>query len=512
MDFIIVFILIFFLCIVKYSLSESISNKFSVVFSIVMSNLSSTMILGIPMEIYLFGTQIFWGFIAEACAYFFIIDYFLIKFYECKCESIYEYLEQRFGRVFKKIFIFQFIIPGFLFVPLYLYLSCLTINQIYMINIDVLILSIGFLCSCLTFSGVKNLISLDFINAIILLFVILFIIIISTTLQTSHNFISTILHSERLNYFMFNPSPFLRISFIPMLLSSFISGVESVSLDEGVMIKLKQFGTLKEKKEILKCVYIGIFLIKSVLVFFGLLIYEKYTMKDPVLLNVISQYKNIVPLFVKETMADFPLFIFLFVYSVVSTSFSCILIRIHTSSTIVYDIFSTNTNKLYKNIISSCVCLICILITLVIKNLTDIYQLVISFCGLLTGGNFGIFVMGFYFKHVGNLAICIGNFTSLFVNSMLIIGYQYMLYEQKFVYKTRPLYAIINGTTISNEIHKSFSKINYDLYIKNLGINYFFLISFVFYNLIGFIVLVSVSLLASFAIKLITRKKQVVNI
>lgn len=490
-------ILLLFSCnTIKNTKIYRIFQKYSAIFSIILSNISNTIILGIPMEIYLFGSQIVFGLISEFLSYFFIKYYIIPVFFNEKITSTYKYLENRFGTKFKRIFTIQYVIPGFLFIPLYFYLSCLTINQIYDINIDFLIIILGFICMLCSVINIKYLISSDFFNAIILLLSIIFVIIFSS-INSSKDFFINIFNSDRFKFIEFNLNPFYRISFFPMIISYFINGIETISLDEGVTMKINSFKTLKEKNKILFVVYLGIFIIKMLFVYLGFLIYDKYKFNDPVLSGQIVQYKNIVPYFIKDNIPN--LLVNLFIYSVITTSFSSILIRVNSTSTFFYEeIFE---KKIYKKIISINICFICILVTLILKNLTDIYQVVLSLCGLLTGNNLGIFIIGMYFKYINTDSVLLGNFTALCVNSLLIIGYQWYMFEEKFLYKTRFLSTILNGTIIEKTIDFSYNQITTDLFISNdISLNIFF-ISFIYYNIIGFTTTMFTSIISHYLMK-----------
>jgi len=99
------------------------------------SHVSGISLLGIPSEVYQYGTQyaacIFTSFICN----FLVIVIYLPVFYKLQLTSNYEYLEIRFARPVRILASFLFSLSHVFYVPLIIYVSALAFSQATGINL-----------------------------------------------------------------------------------------------------------------------------------------------------------------------------------------------------------------------------------------------------------------------------------------------------------------------------------------------------------------------------------------
>ncbi|XP_054711300.1 putative sodium-dependent multivitamin transporter [Uloborus diversus] len=149
-----------------------------VAFSLMASFLSAIAMLGLPSEMYRFGTHMAFknvGFIIGTVISSYI---YLPVFFEVQAPTAYEYLERRFGKVARKISSFVFMLHMILYIPVVLYGPALALSAVTDLSTWVSVVSVGTVCTfyC-TLGGMKAVLWTDAFQAL-LMFVGIFAVII----------------------------------------------------------------------------------------------------------------------------------------------------------------------------------------------------------------------------------------------------------------------------------------------------------------------------------------------
>lgn len=119
----------------EYLMGGKSMSIFPVSMSLVASHISGIALMGIPSEMYMFGTQyglFFFCCIAVGLAMWFI---YLPVFHELQMTSCFLYLEKRFDRRVRLTASFFYTISIILFVPIVIYMPALAFNQTTGINL-----------------------------------------------------------------------------------------------------------------------------------------------------------------------------------------------------------------------------------------------------------------------------------------------------------------------------------------------------------------------------------------
>lgn len=95
----------------------------------VFSHLSGITLLGVPSEIYLYGTQYAACLLSAVYCSVIIIYIYLPVFYELEISSSYEYLKRRFDGKIRSIASFLYALSTILHVPIVVYVPALAFNQ-----------------------------------------------------------------------------------------------------------------------------------------------------------------------------------------------------------------------------------------------------------------------------------------------------------------------------------------------------------------------------------------------
>lgn len=102
------------------------------------SNLSGTSLLGIPTEVYFYGSQYSACVITAILAGLITVFIFLPVFYKLQLTSIFEYLELRFARSVRILSSLLFVIMLFVYVPVVIYAPALVFTQVTDINLHMI--------------------------------------------------------------------------------------------------------------------------------------------------------------------------------------------------------------------------------------------------------------------------------------------------------------------------------------------------------------------------------------
>lgn len=93
------------------------------------SNLSGISLLGIPSEIYLYGTQYSLCTLGAALMMIVVGYVYLPVFYKLQLDSTYDYLRLRYDNRIKIMSSILFIVFSLLFIPIVIYVPALAFNQ-----------------------------------------------------------------------------------------------------------------------------------------------------------------------------------------------------------------------------------------------------------------------------------------------------------------------------------------------------------------------------------------------
>lgn len=153
----------------EYLLGGKSMSTFPVSLSLIASNISGIALLGIPSEIYMYGTQ-YAMFIACVAAVLLTLWYiYLPVFYDLQMTSIFLYLEKRFDRKVRLTASFFYALSILLYIPIVIYVPALAFNQTTGINIHLITPVACVVCLFYTtFGGLRAVVWTDALQFIIM--------------------------------------------------------------------------------------------------------------------------------------------------------------------------------------------------------------------------------------------------------------------------------------------------------------------------------------------------------
>ncbi|XP_076280092.1 sodium-coupled monocarboxylate transporter 1 [Lasioglossum baleicum] len=493
----------------EYLLGGKTMTWFPVSMSLIASHISAVSLLAIPVEVYQYGTQY------AACVFTSVISCSLISliympvFYQLQLTSTFEYLEMRFARPVRTFASFLYTLSLVIYVPLIIYVPALAFSQATAINLHLVTPVICIVCIFYTtIGGLKAVVWADTIQMTVTLgslFAVLILGIISIggvaeTWRVAEE-------GHRIVFWNMNPSLFTRNSLWGMSVGMTMTWLAGLGISQVSMQRFLAVPNIREVHKAVGFLAICMTAIKWVSVFTGLIMYARYHKCDPISSRVITRSDQLLPYYVMDVAAGIPGLPGLFLAGLVSAGLSTMSANLNTVAGTIYEDFidpwlpeSNNKEARAANIMKCTVVvvgLVCVAFVFVVDRLGDIFQVSLTLHGITAGAMLGIFTLGMMVPWATSKGAIVGGLLSMLFMVFIILGAQVNVANKRLYYTPLP-------TSTDQCLGDSFNQTsNYTLHaspIPNPEDQPFvlFTISFMYYTLIGFLIVMVVGTLVSF--------------
>lgn len=243
----------------------------------------------------------------------------------------------------------------------------------------------------------------------------------------------------------------------------------------------------------------GLGALKLGAILLGLIVYAKYESCDPVTTKQIKKLDQIVPLFVMDVASRIPGLPGLFIAGIFSAALSSISSILNTKAGIIYEDFiryryPDASEKHASDVMKILVVILGVImlsLVFIVEHLGSIFRLNYAINGLTIGAFFGIFSIGMMSRTANTKGVMCGAIVSLVVVATIIIGAQSLPKPPPLAYKTDGCDFPFNVTETSS--------LPMDDYTHVEDIPLIFRLSFMYYALLGTIILFVVALPVSWA-------------
>jgi solute carrier family 5 (sodium-coupled monocarboxylate transporter), member 8/12 len=238
----------------------------------------------------------------------------------------------------------------------------------------------------------------------------------------------------------------------------------------------------------------GIGALKLGAIFLGLIVYSKYEHCDPYTSKQIKKLDQIVPLFVMEVASKIPGLPGLFIAGIFSAALSSISSILNTKAGIIYEDFircrmPDATEKRASDVMKILVVVLGIImlsLVFVVEHLGSIFRLNYAINGLTIGAFFGIFSVGMMSRTANTKGVLCGAIVSLIVIGTIIVGAQSLHKPPSLPFKTDECEYPFNTTEPMSRMLEHSDSVE--------DIPLVFRLSFMYYALLGSIILFAVAL------------------
>lgn len=286
-----------------------------------------------------------------------------------------------------------------------------------------------------------------------------------------------------------NPSPFVRTSFWTLTVGMTTAWVAKLGVSQCCIQRFLAVPNIEVAKKSVWFFAFGLGALKLGAILLGLIVYSKYEHCDPYTSKRIEKLDQIVPLFVMEVASKIPGLPGLFIAGIFSAALSSISSILNTKAGIIYEDFircrmPDASEKRASDIMKLLVVVLGIImlsLVFVVEHLGSIFRLNYAINGLTIGAFFGIFSVGMMSRTANTKGVLCGAVVSLLVIGTIIIGAQSLHKPPSLPFKTDECNFSFNTTEpmISDSVEE---------------IPLVFRLSFMYYALLGSIILFAVAL------------------
>lgn len=296
-----------------------------------------------------------------------------------------------------------------------------------------------------------------------------------------------------------NPSPFVRTSFWTLTVGMTTAWIAKLGVSQCCIQRFLAVPNIEVAKKSVWVFAFGLGALKLGAILLGLIVYAKYESCDPVTTKQIKKLDQIVPLFVMEVASKIPGLPGLFIAGIFSAALSSISSILNTKAGIIYEDFIRHrypdaTEKHASDVMKLLVVILGVImlsLVFVVEHLGSIFRLNYAINGLTIGAFFGIFSIGMMSRTANTKGVMCGAAGSLIVVGTIIIGAQSLPKPPPLSFRTDDCEFAVNAT--ETDITMS------DQHTSVEDIPIVFRLSFMYYALLGTIILFLIALPVSWA-------------
>lgn len=484
-------------------------SVFPVALSILASFMSAITLLGTASEMYIYGTQylfiIFsYCLVIPATAYL-----YMPIFYNLQVTSAYEYLELRFNHVIRAIGCITFSVQMLIYMAIVLYAPALALSQVTGIKVWTSVLSIGIVCTFYTsFGGMKAVVWTD-VFQICLMFGAMLMVVIRGAYDIGGLKIvfDKAEKGSRIEFFNFNADPTDRHTVWGLIIGCFFTWMSIYAVSQAMVQRYLTVPSLKGARTAIWANLPGLSFLMLICALAGLVMYARYHDCDPLLTKKVTQADQLLPLFVMDVLGSMPGVPGLFVSGIFSGALSTVSSGVNSLAAVTLeDIikryikkdmterFATNTTKAIAVFFG----LVAIALVYGAQMMGNVLQAALSIFGIVGGPLLGVFTLGMFFPCANSIGAGVGTLSSLAVCFWIGFG----AFASKPAVHKAPVSVLGCVGEYVKATGQSIDTISFpvpvDVAAANKDILFVYRISYVWYSMIGCLVVVIVGLIVSF--------------
>ncbi|XP_055685230.1 sodium-coupled monocarboxylate transporter 2-like [Lutzomyia longipalpis] len=459
--------------------------------SLVATQLSGPSLLGMPAEIYAFGTQYWLIFLPAIAMTVVVIKIHLEVLFEQSSFSSFAYVSRRFGWRVKKMMSGIYALSILLFLPVAIYVPALALNQMVGMSIHTSAIVLSILCLFYTLvGGMRAILWTDTLQLALMLTATLTATVLAIyTAGGVERVWEAADRGGRLIFFNMDPSPVVRVSFWTIAVGNPFVLLFHLGLNPTSIQRYISLPKIEDAKICLITMSVGYVLFNVLFLITGLALYASYETCDPLKVGTIRKIDQILPHFIVERGRNIPGLAGIFAAGIFSASLSSMSSCLNTLSGCIYEDFLSTTfghlsekhkSLLLKGIVL-CVGVVQLGLVFVVDTLgAAVFQLTVSVLSISGGISVGIFTAGMVLPKMNAHGAFSGGLAALLVVGGISVGAQMRLKEQPLPLRSDGCSNITNIATTT-----PFSEAEDD-------VAWIFRINYMFYAFVGFILVLAI--------------------
>ncbi|XP_066991697.2 sodium-coupled monocarboxylate transporter 1 [Anabrus simplex] len=492
----------------EYLLGGRNMNILPVATSLIASHISAVTLLGVPSEIYTYGTQYWMVCLSSIFVGVIVCWIYMPVFYKLQVNSIFEYLENRFNSSVRLMASVLFFISLILYVPIVVYLPALAFSQVSGVSIHAITPLVSCVCIFYTMlGGLKAVVWTDFVQQITLMGASIIVIVLGLIKVGGFtNMWNINLEGDRIEFFNMDPSPFSRLTFLTTVVGTTFTWLASCGTNQSMVQRFLAVPSLSAARWTMIIFTIGMIICKSLSCFTGLLIHAYYHDCDPTSVKAITRQDQLLPYYVMDIAGNYPGLPGLFVAGVFSAALSTMSTCLNTLSGTIFEDFLSlclpcRIREKYASLIMKITVLVlgilCVAMAFVVEKLGSVIQMTVSLGSITYGAQLGLFTLGMLFPMANSKGAFVGSLASLAVMGTMVIGEQTAVAAGQLTYPKKPM-SVEGCSLMGVNTTQMFSQGVNSTVVPTQEPFILFRISFMYLNMIGCFIVLIVGVVVSY--------------
>ncbi|PNF13986.1 hypothetical protein B7P43_G08671 [Cryptotermes secundus] len=491
----------------EYLMGGKTMGIFPISMSLIASYISGISLLGLPAEMYMYGTQYWMVMCPEAFVSITMALVYLPVFYKLQITSSYEYLNLRFSPAVRLMGSIIFLVKMLLFIPIVIYVPALAFSQVTGINLHLITPIVCVVCIFYTMlGGLKAVVWTDTLQTFIMFGGVIIVMILGTINVGGPGVVwERSQQSDRLEFFNFNMDPTIRHTFWNISFGNYFYWLASCSVNQAMVQRCLAMPTIYKANITILILALGILGIVTMSCYTGLVIYATFHDCDPVSTHTIQKADQLLPYFVMQISDSVPGLPGIFLSGVFSAALSSMSTGLNSMTGVIFEDLirpvvkeriSESRASLIMKVIVAVIGTVCVGMVFVVENMGTLVQAAKSMTGITAGSLLGVFSMGMFFPWANAKGALVGGVISMVFVGWISIGSQISIAKGQIKFPTKPVSVegcdieFLNNTVKSTAIPGT---VNEPLYIYR--------ISYTLYTMIGVATAIIVGLVVSFLTK-----------
>ncbi|KAF5303091.1 hypothetical protein FQR65_LT08422 [Abscondita terminalis] len=416
----------------------------------VVSYISGISVLGMPAEIYTYGTQFWMIMCSEGLVSLTVAIAILPVFYKLQITSSYEYLNLRFNETVRLLGSILFLTKMLLYIPIVIYVPALAFSQVTGINLHLVTPVVCVVCIFYTtLGGLKAVVWTDTVQMVVMTAALIVVLVMGTI--SVGGFAEVWRRSDlggRLEFFNLDWDPTIRHTFWTVTIGNYFSWLASCSINQAMVQRCLAMPSLKSATVTLFILMVGLMVLITMCCYMGLVIFASYHKCDPITRGYIAKSDQLLPYFVMNIASKMPGLPGLFVSGVFSAALSSMSTGLNSMTGVIFEDLikprvktplSEATGSLIMKIMVVVIGSVCVGLVFVVEKMGALIQASGSMGAITAGPLLGIFALGMFFPCANSIGALVGGLISGSLIAWISIGTQINMAHGHIKFPQKPI-------------------------------------------------------------------------
>ncbi|KAL5274268.1 hypothetical protein ACFFRR_000805 [Megaselia abdita] len=479
-------------------------SVFPIGLSLIASFISGITLLGLPTEVYSYGIQYVYVFFGVMLMGVVVSVFYLPVFRLLNITSTYEYLESRFDRRLRMFGSIMFTIMNIGFLPIVIYVPALAFNQVTGVDIHIITPIVCIVCIFYTcVGGMKAVVWTDVVQTFSMIGALLLVAVKGTIdIGGPGKVFEKAIETERIELPDLSFNPILRHTIWSQVIGGVFYWTQTGAVSQNMIQRYLSLPTLKDGRKAMTIFVCGVFVIMFLCSYNGLLIYATYEKCDPLSTKLAKVRDQLLPLFVLDTLSEYPGLAGLFIAGVFSAALSSLSTCLNSMSAVVLEDFvkpfvnkplsDRSINWIMRSVVVA-VGIICLLLVNVVEKMGTVLQLTMSLESITNGPLLGVFTIGIFLPWIKSNSALSGGVFAVFAMSWISLKAQWAIASGGVQYETKQL--TTEGCTYKFNAPPPLSLANITAINEASDIFPLYKMSYMWYTCLGTVITIIVALL-----------------